>query len=1366
MPRKLIFFLFICLNSLVSQSINNLSKITFEPLQISSQFSSKNIQRIFQDKEGYVWFGSEDRIYRYDGYQLRTYGTNMDSSKRKKDNEVWTFAEDNNTIWIGTHQGIRVIDKKQYEISDWNYPPLKNVRINRIMRDSKDNIWICAQNGLYKYSSRTKRIIAYHSKNGDNNSLPGNEVNYIYEDQNNELWITIWECGLCKYIPDRDNFERYPKIGKRNNPFRVFQDRDKNYWIGSWGDGLFRFYPSAKGADTYKSFEIKKRNNVKNENIIFSIVEDDRFGYIWLVSFKGMFVITDVQHKIYSEFETSSFDEKSNVFNENNLFNEMTKDKKGNLWIGTYGNTVYTLNFNKSGIVNYNIGNYNNKFEITPSVNAMYEDNDGIIWLGLKRIGLQFFDKNKKKFINTIDKNSVNKNGNDENITLIKEIKSTGEIWITFENNYIIFVFTRQKAQIKFLRKIVLDVDLKKYPLSENSITSICEDRHKNVWIGSQAGLYRINSIGEIRLVHKGFDNITSITLDKSGNIWVSSSKFGIICMTSTGKIINAFNQENQKIENNDIQSLCCQLLGLVWAGGKDGTIYFHEFRGEKFKVFMNKLSSKEETILDISEDKLENIWISTNKKIIEINPKTMNSFSYTQSDGLLINPFNKGAYFTSQSGSVYFGGNNGFCSFPDYRFIQSDIMENKVIITNVKLQEKSISDTPFKSNLNLQLGELMIEPLQNNFEIDFSSFNYFSKAKIEYAYKIEEIDNDWNYISGDRFFVTYNNLPKGTYTFMVKVRNEFGVWSKNVTRLIIHKKPHLYETWWAYFIYILTFSGVLFYIYRSGINRLKLKNELHVAQIEKQSSEQLIQTKLQYFTNVSHELMTPLTIISCLIEDVQKDTGTKIWQFATMLSNINRLKRLLQQILDFKKMETGNLTLKVQWGDIVSFVSNICEYNFTSLINEKQINFEFTSNKEQIELYFDTDKIDKIIYNLLSNAIKHTQIGGNIHVELQTDDKMEFVRLIVNDNGKGIAPEELPKIFTTFYHSIKAKSEYSNGIGLSLTKELVELHHGTINVESQLNAGTIFIVEIPMNPNIYSENDFISNKTGQLHDIIIKEKEDVNSIAVTDHNTMDKEDIMILIVEDNPELRFILNKILSRDYQTIVAENGQRALELMREKEIDIILSDISMPEMDGLTLCKKLKSNVETSHIPIVLITARNTIEDRVECYNAGADGYLSKPFEQQILDAKIKNLIKSRRVRQQNFRNDIELNISAFQYPSIEEDFLNQIIDLVKNDYLSSSDFDPGILAIRLNISRSTLYRKIKSLTNLSPSDFIRNIRLKHACFLLRDAHIPIKEVAYAVGFFDQRYFSSCFKTEFGVTPSEFQKSNLLNASNKKN
>lgn len=1348
----LIFSILVFLSGLLyagstsSKSERKLSQLILEPSTISEDFVSKSIHRIFQDDEGYIWFGTENQIYRYDGYRLRRYDSAVEHSDQLINNEVLAFAEDERHIWIGTEQGIRIIDKTNFEIRDWDYQPVMNVRINYLMKDTNGNLWIGTQNGLYKHNLKNGQTSVYKYEYGVDNSLTGNGISYIYEDYEHNIWIAIWDCGLCRYVPERNDFDRYPPIPGRNNPFRIFQDKNKKYWLATWGGGLFRFRPWAEGLDAYEKINIRKSGSNADETIFFSIIQDDIFNYIWLVSYAGIFVIKDTESLKYEELFASS----SEI--PNSLFNEITKDRDGNLWIGTYGNTVYMVNLNRPEIVNYNLQQTGHRFEITPSVSAMHEDDSGLFWLGLKRLGLYFFDKEKNSFVdNLLGPNEIRRLSEQGDINCIREIKSRDEIWVSFEHSYLLFVFKKQGGKVVLTRTIDLMVDVQKYPLTENSVSSIIEDKYGNIWLGTHAGLYRVNRKGELKHIPSIMGHISSMSEDKWGNLWISGNNDGIVCIKD-GRI-SSYEKKNEKLQDDNIQSVCCQLSGMIWAGSKNGKLYYLKPSEDRFVPFVNEFTNKKEPILDIIEDGNGHIWISMNKKIVEVDPLTMNSYVYTKEDGIMMNIFNKHASMKAKSGHAIFGGNLGFCYFSDSKFSTSIIDNDRAVITDIKFQDRSILDTKYKYNFKPNKSELILEPFQNNIEINFSSFNYFSKSKIEFAYKIEGIDDDWNVVSGDRGFAVYNNLPKGTYKFIIKIKDKYGVWTNHQTSLIIHKKPHFYETWFAYLFYAVVIVLILYFFYRSSLNRLKLTNELQIAQIERESSEQLTQTKLRYFTNISHELMTPLTIISCLIDDLKKTSKTDDWQYRTMQSNVHRLKRLLQQILDFRKIESGNMKLKVQWDDIVSFTKDICQSNFSPLLKRKNLNFSFSSSHDKIELYYDTDKIDKVLYNLLSNAIKYTPEGGNINVRIEQieKNKTDFVRLIVSDTGKGIAPTEISEIFKRFYHSDKTKEEYSNGIGLSLTKELIEMHHGTINVESQLNSGTIFFIEIPLDPTRYAENEFHSS---EKKGIILDESE----MSSSDIQPKDKDsEATVLIVEDDPELRFILNRILARDYATIMVENGKQALEIIADKDVDVVLSDIVMPEMDGLELCSRLKSNIETSHIPVLLITARNSIEDRVECYNVGADGYLSKPFEQQVLDAKLKSLIKNRKSKQEIFRNVVGFNISTLEYPSSEEKFLNQIIEIIKEKCLMGDVFTPDILASELNMSRSSLYRKIKSLTDMSPSDFIRNIRLKQACVLLKDKSTSIKEVALSIGFTDQRYFSSTFKSEFGMTPSEFQKKN---------
>lgn len=538
---------------------------------------------------------------------------------------------------------------------------------------------------------------------------------------------------------------------------------------------------------------------------------------------------------------------------------------------------------------------------------------------------------------------------------------------------------------------------------------------------------------------------------------------------------------------------------------------------------------------------------------------------------------------------------------------------------------------------------------------------------------------------------------------------------------------------------------------------RLQLRHELRIAQIDREKSEELVQTKLRYFTNISHDLLTPLTIITCLIDDAEMTNGSRISQLSMIRSNVNKLRRLLQQILDFRKVESGNMKLSVSKSDIVSFIDDVCKVNFAPLIRKKSQTFIFSTEDKHLIAYFDRDKIDKIVSNLLSNACKYTSEGGEIKLIMKSYQEAEHthLRIQVVDTGEGIAPGDLENIFKRFYTAHKGDESESNGIGLSLTKDLVELHHGTIEVESELTKGSTFTIYFPIDKDSYQENELITGETpvNDKKAAMIFEHEDLEKPGVVEDVQVN--DNHLLLVEDNEELLYLMEKILSRQYHVLVAKNGLEALDIIKDNEIDIIISDVMMPEMDGLELCRNIKSNLETSHIPVILLTAKNTAEDRIECYNAGADGYISKPFELKILEARINNFIIYKKSKQEEFRTNVEVDIDSLETSSIDKDFLDKVVSVIESNMVKG-DFDVVQLADALAVSKSTLYRKMKIATGLSPIEFIRNIRLKYGSQLLKNKSMSIAEVAYECGFSNPKYFATCFKEDFGVTPKEYQKS----------
>lgn len=623
----------------------------------------------------------------------------------------------------------------------------------------------------------------------------------------------------------------------------------------------------------------------------------------------------------------------------------------------------------------------------------------------------------------------------------------------------------------------------------------------------------------------------------------------------------------------------------------------------------------------------------------------------------------------------------------------------------------------------------------------------------------MDGVDDDWVYVRGDRQFAFYNQLPKGKRTFYLKTTDVNGLWSNYIAEVQVFKQPAFYETLWAYLFYIVFTLLCLYLFYHRMKRRIQLRHELRIAQIDKEKSEELVQTKLRYFTNISHDLLTPLTIITCLIDDAEMTNGSRISQLTMIRSNVNKLRRLLQQILDFRKVESGNMKLSVSKSDVISFIDDVCKIHFTPLMRKKNQTFTFLTEDRHLMAYFDRDKLDKIVSNLLSNAYKYTANGGNIKliVDSYWESENHHLRIQVVDTGEGIAPADLENVFKRFYTINKGDESESNGIGLSLTKDLVELHHGTINVESELGKGSTFTVDLPINKDSYQEDELISEhiSANGINTDLILEKEELIDSKVGEGEDAQIADVHLLLVEDNEELLFLMEKILSKHYHVLIAKDGLEALNVIKDNEIDIIISDVMMPEMDGLEFCRALKSNLETSHIPIILLTAKNTVEDRIECYNAGADGYISKPFELKILEARINNFIMHKKNKQEEFRSNVEVNIDSLEPSSIDKEFLDKVISVI-NSNMSEGDFDVVQLADALAVSKSSLYRKMKIATGLSPIEFIRNIRLKHGSQLLKDKSISVAEVAYECGFSNPKYFATCFKEEFGVTPKEYQKS----------
>lgn len=1318
-------------------------------LPLDNDLPSSTVLRVHCDREGFLWLGTKDGLCRYDGYRTLVFRSGLKSPNLLTNNEITCIAENRNGyLFIGTKKGINILNKRTYQITPVEHNELKDQEIRTMIVDSEGWVWVGTLTSVFRCSADFSYCKRYDS------SLPVTSVNSIYEDADKTIWVTLWERGLHRYDSKKDVFVSMPRIGTLNNPFKVFQDDKKQHWILTWESGIYLFYPEEKQELMYSHVNIESEERW-DESGCFSITQDDKYGYIWIVSTHGLYALQKRPGSVINSVDISHVTSKLN-----NIFSEIVKDKSGNLWIATFNEGLSMIDLNKPLIQNYSFPSIREKTGFVTNIKNIYEDGDGDLWIDQNRWGVGIFNPKSNKLQLCTDIPTLKNVANLRNISCIISVPSVDEIWLGSEYYPEIYRVKKEKDKIQLLGSLNLNViiDNPGFP------RLFYVDSKQNLWVVTTRGI--LVKPAKEKILHDTkfpLADITGIEEGKDGSLWISTRKQGVYNAVASSDL--SFNKESLKnltsyadnLVSDNIGAICIDDNGLVWMGSLDGDIFTYDPNTKEVNNLSNMFDMLEEAIFNIITDKMGHIWISTNKRVIEYDPNNGGIMDYSTIDDVLVNSFMPNSYFKSRSGKILYGGNKGISVFTPYEHLSDEPRRIRTMVCDVKIDGVSSLLLEDNQYFNLRSQTITLNAGDKNIEIDFSSLNYAFPGKIKYAYKMNGVDDDWVYVKGDRQFAFYNQLPKGKRTFYLKTTDINGLWSNYIAEVQVFKHPAFYETWWAYIFYVVFIILCLYLCYRRMKKRMQLRHDLRIAQIDREMSEELVQTKLRYFTNISHDLLTPLTIITCLIDDAEMTNNNRISQLSMIRANVDKLRRLLQQILDFRKVESGNMKLSVSKGDITSFVSELCRVNFEPLMKKKNQTFIFSAEANSVIGYFDRDKVDKMVSNLLSNACKYTNDGGKIELKIKsyTEEGHSRLQIRVVDTGEGIAPSDLENIFKRFYTANKGDESKSNGIGLSLTKDLVELHHGTIRVESELTKGSTFILDLPIDKDSYKEDEIIAGEifaAGRKSDIVI-DNETQSELETADE--IQCSDIHLLLVEDNDELLHLMKKILSRRYHVLIAKNGLEALSIIKDNEIDIIISDVMMPEMDGLELCRSLKSNLETSHIPIILLTAKNTAEDRIECYNAGADGYISKPFELKILEARINNFIIHKKNKQEEFRSNVEVGIDTLETSSIDKEFFDKVVSVIESN-MSEVEFDVVQLANALAVSKSSLYRKMKIATGLSPVEFIRNIRLKHGCQLLKKKSVSVAEVAYECGFSNPKYFATCFKEEFGLTPKEYQKS----------
>lgn len=1276
----------------------------------SNQLSATESTEIFQDGDGFIWIGTANGILRYDGYDIRVFKNNYNTPKLLSSNLINCFAEDGIRLWVGSTKGINLIDKKTLRITTLDEPELVDTDIRCLLTDSKGAVWIGAATGLFRYSNGQLE----HKKP----SYAGDfYTNSLYEDRQGNLWVLSWQGGLHRYDPATDDFVAFPQIGWNNNPFRIYQDRDDRYWVGTWGNGLWRFDPQAAPASMFIQQPAIHSSWQGTEGIIYDIIQDDTYGYLWALSYSGLLTFRVGADDRLEEIRITDFDHQPDGLDRVRSYTRIIKDRDKNLWLNSHDRAC-AIFFSHEKINNHTLPGMEGDIGLSPNITSLGKDNSGVIWLNQNWYGLCLYDPvtNRLTYGKRMDLGM--------NVSHIIPSAADDAVWLSDTYTRRIWKMKQQDLRISILQEINLEHTMA-YP---GFVTRLMEDRRGNLWIGTDRHLFVKRPGGEPKAVMvEDVGHVTDIIEDRAGNIWISGQKdVRQIVQDSIFRPVRQFSQPLVSSEDY-IEVLCTDSHDNIWFATTFGRLSKINRHTSQITDMSDSCSLDGERILKLlAQD--NDIWIVQSKRIVRHTPHGNNHLYYITDDNIYLSSFRFGKAFVD-GGKLYAAGIEGYITIePTNELLPAGAC--KTLITDVFMDGKTVLSAD-ALNVRASVEAITLPADARNIEIHFSSLNFPFARRVEYAYKLEGEDNQWMYLNNGKHIAYFNRLDKGRYTFLVKSRISGGEWSKEITRLSIVRLPALYETWYAQLLYALLGMLLVFALLYFYLKRVDKKNKIRFG-------EELTQAKLNYFTNISHELLTPLTVISCVADDMEENPESTTSHVSILRINIERLKRLLVQILDFRKVESKNMLLRVNVGDVSTFISGVTVSNFEYLSQRKNIQFN-AHVADEIWGYIDFEKLDKMLFNLLSNAIKYTPENKNVKLTARviTEEGVRMLVLEVADEGIGIKAKDIPNIFNKFYNNKEQVGYESNGIGLSLTKDLVSMHHGTIHVVSEPGKGSVFSIKLPLDKSAYDEQEIIASEVAQP---LLPEPD-----ASSDKSC-------ILYIDDNHDLRELMKTMLQRKHQVLLAENGEQGLEMLNPDTVDIIICDWMMPHMDGLEFCRRVKGNVQTSHIPILMLTAKTSQEDQVECYRVGVESFITKPFDKNVLEARIANLLRMHEVRQQKFRANMDINISNLEYQSVDELFLNDAIACIEK-HLDDPDFDIPKLADLLHVSKSTLNRKIKVVTNLTPADFIRNIRLKHACNLLKNKLVTITEVAYATGFNNPKYFSKCFKDEFGMTPSEF-------------
>lgn len=1348
----------------------------FDQLNVADGLSQNTVNTILKDRRGYIWIGTNDGLNRYNGYSFQVFRHQNTDPHSLKGNKVLTLLEDNaGRLWIGTASGLCIYDPEQSAFSPVRLTAKHpagpgDPYIRTIEQDQSGRIWVGTLSGMLyvrEHDGDGFRVVRFTSG-------PVADVSSICEDQKGTIWIGTDHAGLYCKSKEQYRWSFLPieaLNGGQGFAKTIVEDQSGQLWVGTQGAGIFKI--SADRSD-YQHYKAAQTTGLQND-LIKSLAVGPH-GKIWVATDGGGLSIFDTQSETAQHLGYNPYDPQSVA---SDAAYALFRDEEGLVWVGTFDGGVSIFNPNHKAFHHISRSLVSSNGLSHRSVLSFLEDRRGDIWIGTDGGGLNIWTPGAGRFRVLTQADGLSS----KVVTSLCE-GPAGQIWIgTYRGGLQQFnpetghleTYKYQAGNPKGIRN--------------DNVWALLPQGEQHLWVGTLAGLDRLDlTTGSFAhwstLSHAGEEDhaerVTTLYRGPSGTVWVGGKGVRYVS-EDLGKMIPLEVSSGSTMNQFDSRAFLEDAAGRLWIGTEGGGLFIRTANGSAIRNYTMSDGLPSNAIHTLYEGKDGAVWMSTNKGLSRVwmdsESGELRYRNYCKQDGLQSNQFSYNAGLQTRDGHLYFGGINGFNYFKP-GLIQDNPHAPEVALTGLKLYDQYITsedkDSPLEKPIS-QVDRLVLSHQQSQlFALEFTALGYTSSEKNQYAYKLEGFLDEWSYI-GDRRSVSFTNLNAGTYTFQVRAANNDGVWNPEPATLEIVIKPPFWRTPWAYAAYILVSVFLLFGFRHALLMRERLKNNLRLKDLERRKIEEMNRLKLAFFTNVSHEFRTPLTLISGPVEQLLESgqfRGQAARQLQIVQQNTKRLLRLVNQLLEFRKMDEDQIQLFPQSSDMVSFVQGV-KVAFDGLAESRGIAYEFNTSLPQVPICFDPDKMEKIVYNLLSNAFKFTR--QRVAVDIRCGQRsmkpagvaQPVVLISIEDDGLGISPQHQDCVFDRFFqvqpHQNHASEELpqGTGIGLAYTKALVEMHGGGLELESTVGEGSRFTLWLP------TESEVLD--CGSSHPVAVELSPDMEPAFAklgAGTETLPKAFVQsgkkptLLIVEDNDEVRSFLRMSFEHYFLIEEAENGEQGITKALDLLPDMVLSDIMMPRKSGIELCQALKAADRTSHIPVVLLTANQSEEKLVAGLETGADDYVTKPFKLRLLKARIFNLIQNREMLKRRFSQHL-LQPRPNQPPSPDERFLQKAISIVEAN-LNDSEFGVSDFAKQLGMSRSVLYRKFSALTDQSVKEFINMIRLKQAAELLKLGLCEsIAEVAYSVGFSDAQYFSKKFKKHYNMTPTQYISANQQGA-----